>query len=197
MPRRCRPRKRRADLMAESRSWPAPATPLPCCGRWRRATRHCRPTGLRRLLEAFAVLGLVDRRRAWRRSSRRRIFQHTLAREVASVLSAILPYMVGRIASGRSLSMISAMVCHSIGSMWVASAISGSVMILGRIGVHQNDAVALLPARLARRLRAGVVDTRSPWPMMIGPAPMIRMLWMSVRLGITAVTSSKVSSSKS
>ena len=43
---------------------------------------------------------------------------------------AVWPPSVGRIASGRSLAMIVSMTCHVIGSMYVASAKSGSVMIV-------------------------------------------------------------------
>ena len=45
-------------------------------------------------------------------------------------LSAVWPPIVGRIASGRSFSMIRATVSQVIGSMYVASAVCGSVMIV-------------------------------------------------------------------
>ena len=38
--------------------------------------------------------------------------------------------MVGRIASGRSLAMIFSTVCQLMGSMYVTSAVAGSVMIV-------------------------------------------------------------------
>ena len=44
--------------------------------------------------------------------------------------SAVCPPMVGNNASGLSLAMICATVRHSIGSMYIASAVSGSVMIV-------------------------------------------------------------------
>ena len=45
-------------------------------------------------------------------------------------LSAVWPPIVGNNASGRSRSMILASICQVIGSMYVTSAISGSVMIV-------------------------------------------------------------------
>ncbi len=45
-------------------------------------------------------------------------------------LSAVWPPIVGRIASGRSVAMIFSTTCHVIGSMYVRSAVSGSVMIV-------------------------------------------------------------------
>jgi hypothetical protein len=47
-----------------------------------------------------------------------------------AAFSAVCPPSVGRIASGRSLAMIVSMTCQVIGSMYVASAKSGSVMIV-------------------------------------------------------------------
>ena len=44
--------------------------------------------------------------------------------------SAVWPPMVGSRASGRSFSIICATVRHSIGSMYTASAVSGSVMMV-------------------------------------------------------------------
>ena len=44
--------------------------------------------------------------------------------------SAVWPPIVGSSASGRSRSMMLATICHVIGSMYVTSAISGSVMIV-------------------------------------------------------------------
>ncbi len=48
----------------------------------------------------------------------------------SAVLSAVWPPMVGKIASGRSSAMILATTSGVIGSMYVASANSGSVMIV-------------------------------------------------------------------
>ena len=45
-------------------------------------------------------------------------------------LSAVWPPIVGSSASGRSRSMMLATICQVIGSMYVTSAISGSVMIV-------------------------------------------------------------------
>jgi hypothetical protein len=45
-------------------------------------------------------------------------------------LSAVCPPIVGRIASGLSFAMMRSTTCHVIGSMYVTSAVSGSVMIV-------------------------------------------------------------------
>ena len=47
-----------------------------------------------------------------------------------AVFSAVWPPMVGSSASGRSLAMIFSTISGVIGSMYVASATSGSVMIV-------------------------------------------------------------------
>jgi hypothetical protein len=48
----------------------------------------------------------------------------------SAVLSAVWPPMVGRSALGRSFSMMRAIVRQLIGSMYIESALSGSVMMV-------------------------------------------------------------------
>ncbi len=68
-----------------------------------------------------------------------------------AALSAVCPPSVGRIASGRSAAMIRSMTSVVIGSMYVASAKSGSVMIVA----------GLLLTRTTRRPSSR--STRQAW----------------------------------
>ena len=53
-----------------------------------------------------------------------------LSARSSAQLSAVCPPMVGNSASGFSLAMIFSTVCQLIGSMYTASAVSGSVMMV-------------------------------------------------------------------
>ena len=62
-------------------------------------------------------------------STSNRVSTPSRARSSAQ-FNAVWPPIVGSSASGRSRSMIPAIICQVIGSIYVTSAISGSVMIV-------------------------------------------------------------------
>jgi hypothetical protein len=120
----------------------------------RRAQADARHRGL----ELLAVLGLVDRffRRADQLDVELR--QHALAREIQrAVERRLAAHRRASSASGRSRSMIFAIIGQLMGSMYVTSAISGVGHDRRRIRVDEDDPVAFLLERLAG-LRARVVE---------------------------------------
>jgi hypothetical protein len=83
-----------------------------------------------RRLELLAVLGLVDRFLGRADELDVELGEHALAREVERAVERGLPAHRRQQASGRSRSMMVATIGQVMGSMYVTSAISGSVMIV-------------------------------------------------------------------
>src|SRR5262249_34009263 len=99
-----------------------------------------------------------------------------------AVLSAVCPPSVASSASGRSRAMTCSTKSGVIGSMYVASANSGSVMMVAGL-----ELMRLTRSPSARSTRHAWVPEESnshACPMTIGPEPMTRMCDRSLRLGI-------------
>ena len=147
-------REGRAGSRSDSRSRTAPRAPPPCCARCRARADASPISDI--AAEFLAVLGHVDGPRR-RRSSRRCMLEHALAARSSAVLSAVWPPMVGSSASrplllddARDDAPVDRLDVDRIGRLRVGH--DG-----GRVGVHQDDPVALLAQRLAG-LRAGVIE---------------------------------------
>ena len=121
------------------------------------AARHVEADGLHGLLEQLAVLGLVDGLALGADHLHAVFFQHALAVEIERGVQR------GLAAHGRQ-QRVRALLCDDLRDRLPGDRLDvGGVGHLrvghdgGRIGVDQNDAVALFAQRLAG-LRAGVVE---------------------------------------
>ena len=121
------------------------------------AARHGEADAFHRLLEQGAVLGLLDGRELGADQLDAVLLQGAVLGHRHRGLSAVWPPRVGSSASGRSFSMIRA---STSGRDRLDVGAVGEVRVghdRGRVGVEQDDLVALLLQRLAG-LGAGVVE---------------------------------------
>src|SRR6185436_4324512 len=96
----------------------------------RKASRYVESDPDHRLLERLAPFGLCDHVFLGADQFAAQLLEDPAASQVHRTLSPVWPPSVGNSASGRSFSMIFCTYSHVMGSTYVRSAISGSVMMV-------------------------------------------------------------------
>jgi hypothetical protein len=146
MPPPVPPRVKDGRMMQAGRHNPAPQASFFHAVNDLTALGAVEPDPVHRLAEQESVLGLVDRLGAGADHLDAELSSTPILWSARAQLSAVCPPMVGSTASGRSFSMILATIFRrdrlDVGCV-------GQVRIghdRGRIGVHQDDPIALLPS---------------------------------------------------